>query len=352
MSTPSSLLQSLTDVRKRIAKAGSKGLNEQNTKTSLIQPVLRALGWDTENVEEVFLEYRGKPSQKPVDYALLDLCEPRLFIEAKPLGENLDDSRWTNQIMGYAAVAGVEWIVLTDGNEYRIYNSHASVPVEEKLFRSVRITDERPGVEETLALLSKDQLKTNTIATLWHAHFVDRQVKAALNGLLSRDNDVLLVSQMLKVTKHLSAQDIRNSLRRCKLTVEFSLPMDSGPLAGPSHGLLQGLVDSRFLRAPALLSRTFKGRELTATLRKDATVECLGKTYQSLSQAACAARASVIGVRPDGKMRATNGWRFWKYKAMDGTIREIDHARQAYLRAEGVVSEDASRSARRRAKAA
>ena len=37
--------------------------------------------------------------------------------------------------MGYASVAGVEWVVLTDGNEYRIYNSHATVPVEEKLLK-------------------------------------------------------------------------------------------------------------------------------------------------------------------------------------------------------------------------
>ena len=38
--------------------------------------------------------------------------------------------------MGYAIVAGVEWVVLTDGNEYRIYNTHAPVPVAEKLFHS------------------------------------------------------------------------------------------------------------------------------------------------------------------------------------------------------------------------
>lgn len=69
------------------------------------------------------------------------LREPRLFIEAKSLGENLDVRRWANQIMGYASVAGVEWVVLTNGDEYRIYNSHAAVPVDEKLFRVVRVSD-------------------------------------------------------------------------------------------------------------------------------------------------------------------------------------------------------------------
>ncbi|MET0236812.1 MAG: hypothetical protein ABW224_19340 [Kibdelosporangium sp.] len=45
---------------------------------------------------------------------------PRLFIEAKGLGENLDDPRWANQTISYAAVAGVEWVALTDGAEWRI----------------------------------------------------------------------------------------------------------------------------------------------------------------------------------------------------------------------------------------
>ena len=62
--------------------------------------------------------------------------EAVLFIEAKALDENLDDRRWAGQIIGYAMQAGVEWVVLTNGDEYRIYNAHAPVAFEGKLFRS------------------------------------------------------------------------------------------------------------------------------------------------------------------------------------------------------------------------
>src|SRR5689334_9836493 len=123
-----SLGETLEQVRARMERSRGLALNEQNTKASLIEPVLRALGWDTEDFEEVHREYKPKSADKPVDYALFILRTPRLFIEAKALGQDLDDRRWANQIMGYAAVAGVEWIVLTDANEYRIYNSHATVP--------------------------------------------------------------------------------------------------------------------------------------------------------------------------------------------------------------------------------
>jgi len=111
----------LGTVRERIEKWQGQGIGEQDTKATLIVPVLRALGWDTEDLEDVKLEYKRKPTDNPVDYALVLLREPRLFIEAKALGAHLDDQRWRYQILSYATVAGVEWVALTDGNEYEIF---------------------------------------------------------------------------------------------------------------------------------------------------------------------------------------------------------------------------------------
>ena len=62
--------------------------------SSLMRSVLRALGWDVEDLEDVKLEYRRRPSDNPVDYALFILRTPRLFIEAKALGGHLDDGKW------------------------------------------------------------------------------------------------------------------------------------------------------------------------------------------------------------------------------------------------------------------
>src|SRR4051794_4604676 len=112
------LQEVLAQVRERITRyRGSAPINEQNTKAALIDPVLRALGWDIEDVDEVHREYKVKSADNPVDYALLVLRTPRLFIEAKALGDNLNDRRWASQIMGYATVAGVEWVALTNGDE-------------------------------------------------------------------------------------------------------------------------------------------------------------------------------------------------------------------------------------------
>src|ERR1035437_7107702 len=87
----------LATVRDRIAKYQRQSIGEQDTQAALIVPVLRALGWDTEDLEDVKLEYKPLASDTPVDYALFLLREPRLFVEAKALGVRVDDHTWTSQ---------------------------------------------------------------------------------------------------------------------------------------------------------------------------------------------------------------------------------------------------------------
>lgn len=60
----------LASVRERIARHQRENIGEQDTKAALIVPILRALGWDVEDLEDVKLEYRRRPADNPVDYAL------------------------------------------------------------------------------------------------------------------------------------------------------------------------------------------------------------------------------------------------------------------------------------------
>jgi hypothetical protein len=340
------LAKTLADVRQRIAQASKRGLNEQNTKATLIEPVLRALGWDTEDIDEVVHEYRVKRRDKPVDYGLLVLRTPRLFVEAKGLGENLNDRRWTNQIMGYAAVAGVKWIALTDGNEYRIYNAHAPVHVDEKLFRSVRVDSNDPLLEPTLRLLAKDQLAENRIEVLWRAQFVDRQVHAALNRLFSDEGDLLLVNYVAGKAENLSADEVRASLQRCRATFDFPEPPQgrktpvapgddpSGDVADPPPATgvqIADLIRSGLIHPPSELERLYKGKLLKARIESGDRVVFGGKAYTSLSTAASMARATVIGMRADGNPPHTNGWTFWKVKDASGKHVMLDELRKTYL---------------------
>src|SRR6266545_2861684 len=61
----------------------------------------------------------------------------------------------------------------------------SSKPVEQKLFRAVRVTEDVATAFELLTLLSKDNLRDNRIQELWRGFFVDHQVKAALDELFN-----------------------------------------------------------------------------------------------------------------------------------------------------------------------
>lgn len=343
---PSKLAQVLSQMRGRIER-GSRSLNEQNTKATLIEPVLAALGWEVQDVAEVVREHRA-PRGKPVDYALLVLGEPKLYVEAKGLGENLADSKVAIQIMGYASVAGVEWIVVTNGDEWRIYNSHAAVPFADKLLRTVRISDVTGGAEEILGLLSKDQLRTKQIDALWNAQFVDHKVKAALNRFFDPRHDGALVKHVRKTAKGLTTRDIRGSMRRCNFSLEFmfapgDLAKGKRPKAPRRSGItssvtLLDLIKAGLLKPPLKLTASHKRCEVEARVLADGSVEFGGKAFTSLSKAGSAALGSLGARQKSGMERAVNGWDFWKYRAADGTVGVIDRARKGFLDRGGAAS--------------
>jgi hypothetical protein len=260
--------------------------------------------------------------------------------------------------MGYAVVAGVEWVVLTDGDEYRIYNSHAAVPVEEKLFRTVRITDDNSQAAETLDLLSKERMAENWIDALWKAHFVDRQVRAAIQGIFSAtDPDPSLVRLLARRVSTLSQSEIKNSLSRVRIHLDFpvepAIPPPvrmatreefGGELSRPTSRLPQGtdsgestpwrtvspqdLIAAGLIDPPLTLEKTYKGHQFSARVEVDGRVTFRGKTYDSLSTAAGVARSSIIGAPPGREYPQTNGWIFWRFRDKDGQIRLLDVLRQ------------------------
>jgi len=214
--------EALEQIRQRIAKRAPGSLGEPDTKATLIEPMLRALGWDPEDIDEVHREFKTQKRENPVDYALLAEGKPVLFVEAKALGTNLDDPGCAHQIMGYVGVAGVDWIVLTDGDHYRLYNAHAPVPVEGKLLFSVAVSDASQEVVQRLGLLAKDCVTSGGLTGAWEAHFVDRQLIAGLQALVGPEPDDALVSLLSKRLPGLTSRQVRNGLRRLRLTVAES----------------------------------------------------------------------------------------------------------------------------------
>ncbi|MEL7658828.1 MAG: hypothetical protein AAGU75_23295, partial [Bacillota bacterium] len=88
--------------------------NEAATRAVLIDPVLRSLGWDTANTTMV--EVEKTMDSVRADYALNDGNEiPRIIVEAKALGTDLDQKRLVMSLVNYAFSFGLNDVFLTDG---------------------------------------------------------------------------------------------------------------------------------------------------------------------------------------------------------------------------------------------
>jgi Restriction Enzyme Adenine Methylase Associated/Type I restriction enzyme R protein N terminus (HSDR_N) len=365
------LEQTLVTVRDRIAKFRGQAIGEENTKHALIEPVLKALGWDVEDLDEVRCEYKLKQADNPVDYAFFVHGNLRLFVEAKSLGENLD--KCAHQIMGYAGVAGVvEWIVLTNGNEYRIYNAHAQVPIEQKLFKRIVLASGESDILGTLLLLSKAQLQGTVIDDLWRQYFVDRQVKQAVESLSGIEPPTDFLHLIRKRVPALSLTDVRQSLGRATLSLDYRaaqlapppaapIPVGAGQRAwatrrtnlaaetaaveaeraapeGPledktpwRHVTLGDLIASGTVRLPLDIEVTYKGQRLTARIEADGNVTWNGATYDSLSIAGGMARKSIVGAPPGREYPPTNGWTFWRFQDSGGHLAPVDALRQRHF---------------------
>lgn len=336
-----SLIKSLSG---KIRKFQDRSLGEQNTKAALIEPMIRALGWDTLDPDEVHREYKPKSKDSPVDYALKMLRKPRLFVEAKGLGENLSDRKWISQILGYATMAGVVWCVLTDGNEYRIYNASAPVEADEKLFKKIRIEDDPADAARTLDLISRSNMEENLLDVFWTAQFIDRRVKEAVRSLIAPPSKGI-IRLIRKLHPELVAKAIHDSLNRLDIQVEspdfwkrganptaHSKPSQTKSAKQKRRKLvsynvsLADLVGSGLLVPPVHLVKKYKGHVLKATILQNGEVEFQGKRYSSCSTAAEYARGSITGRRMH-----TNGWTFWQVNNSDGKRIELDDFRKRHL---------------------
>ena len=339
------LVETLKRCEKWLDRYRSQGRNvgEQNTKAGLVEPILEGLGWDIRDPDEVHREYRRLSSDNPVDYALLLRRTPRLFVEAKGIGENLDDPKWANQIIAYATAAGVEWVALTNGAEWRIYNAHAPVPIEQKMFRTVRIDDDRDDAVRTLQLLGKDNTGENKIEELWKTYFVDRRVREVLVELFSGGEPAReLVNAVRHRSPSLTLREVRESLARARATFEFPVVEDVPGATLPRAAIVD---EPRTARSPAVGSRdtqrqtrlsdaersltlvqliatgrlkvgttietTYMGERHEAEVSADGGVRYQDKTYRSLSTAGEAVKFAVRGTGLPDSSRATDGWKFW-----------------------------------------
>ena len=128
----------------------SGGDQEKRARVALIDPMLRALGWDPADPDMVEVEPKVKQAGW-ADYALTDKGNIVMFVEAKKLSENVDSHfQQTINYTGYENIGRspkIQYCAITNGDTWKIYGTS-----EQDVVMEVSIQSEAP-VKAALKLL-------------------------------------------------------------------------------------------------------------------------------------------------------------------------------------------------------
>ena len=278
------------------------------------------------------------------------------LIEVKAIGLELKD-RHLKQALGYAANKGVEWVVLTNGVVWRLYNVIFAKPIDRRLVADIDILKLDLGDDrevERLYALSKEGVQRGA-----HVALKDRQeaLSRHLLAALMLQNRKLLTALRREVRRivniRVETREIRQVLRQevikrdiledpaytdalSRVRPAHMERIEGGATGGersrPRKGWksigLHDLIENGAVQSPLVLYRKYKGTRYEVVLRPDGLIEWEGRTYESPSKVASEVRERVVG-RPMG----TNGWTFWRYDLHTGEARTLADARDSVLEA-------------------
>ena len=143
---------------------------EEATKTALVMPFVRMMGYDTEDPTEVVPEFTadvGTKKGEKVDYALRQEGKPIVLIEAKKHGAPLRVEQ-ESQLFRYFQATAARFAILTDGIVYKFYSD-----IDE-----FRLMDSRPFFEFNMLDFTDHQVEQLKRFTK-EAFDLDKSVEAA-----------------------------------------------------------------------------------------------------------------------------------------------------------------------------
>lgn len=135
-------VQKLVDGLNELIKEGKvEEFTEADVGSKFILPFLEALGWNIRDIDEVKEQKRTLVG--PVDYSLNVNKKPKVVVEIKKFSESLDHKRvvrgreesYPEQAIRYAWHLKVDWVVLSNFAETRLYYSRVTNPESGLIFK-------------------------------------------------------------------------------------------------------------------------------------------------------------------------------------------------------------------------
>ncbi|RFB18888.1 endonuclease [Bacillus sp. HNG] len=159
--------QQIKSLANRIERIKGNIQTEEATKTSLIMPLIQALGYDIFNPEELIPEFVadvGIKKGEKIDYAIMQGEEPVILIEAKSINEQL--AKHDSQLFRYFGTTKAKFAILTNGIEYKFFTDlEEQNRMDQKPFFVIDMLDLKDVDIIELAKFRKADFDVNNVLT-------------------------------------------------------------------------------------------------------------------------------------------------------------------------------------------
>ena len=140
------LQENLRKYQTVVKRAIDNDVNERDTVLIVTSMLDYLMGFD--KFEEITSEMAIRKTY--CDLAIRIDHKVKLIIEVKSVGSELRDT-FVRQAVNYGANAGVDWVVLTNGHEFKLYKVIFSKPIDHRLIHEFNLLD--------LSVRKKDDLE-------------------------------------------------------------------------------------------------------------------------------------------------------------------------------------------------
>ncbi len=210
--------RAIREARRMTQEAEKIDCNEADTRLRIERILESLMGYDI--LKHVTREraVRGAGETEHVDFAIQigqgEKAKPVIMLEIKRVNVDLV-RKHLRQISSYAINAGCEWILLTNGKEWKLYHVSFGQPPVTKLIHSWNIlADDVSVLAKRFELISFKSVRKGALDEVWEKTNV-LTPRNLLQAVLSEDSIRLLRRELRKESGVLlSPEDILSGIRR------------------------------------------------------------------------------------------------------------------------------------------
>ena len=227
-------------IRGYISDGRLASCDETNTKATAIEPILRELGWDIADLDEVRREFpvRGKS----IDFLLFCDDTPKIIVEAKRGNQSLQRHQEQLQdYVGFALAERIEIAILTNGAVWWYYLPLRDASWEQRRVATVEFNQQdSKEISHTLVdLLGKENVRSGKAIQNAESRQIVETLPRIWNQLITEaDNSIvnLLVEQVQGLcVREPERSEVERFLSSHRQQVQITSPLATPEPASPSE---------------------------------------------------------------------------------------------------------------------